>query len=323
MLKLDARPSWIVSLLAMLLFAGSATLSIAQPAAPADAPETPATNGEQPPAPPATEAEDEPETATEDVPMVDVVGWLELKGALREGPLPFSWVSPDDVEPSLTDILNQLDTVASGEQYLGMVIHLDAASLTLTQVNAITERMQRVRDAGKSVLVFAESYGMMDYLLASHADLILLQHKGGVALTGLAMEEMYLAGLLEKIGAKADMMQVGKYKGASEQMARTGPSDEWNKNFDALLDDLYGQIVDHIAEGRKMESSEVEALFAKTLAMTDVELLRNRVVDRLVERDLVDVTEIEFGDGFVWDDSMGHKSAAPAMDSPFALFQML
>ena len=134
---------------------------------------------------------------------------------------------------------------------------------------------------------------------------------------------MYLAGLLEKIGAKADFVQIGKYKGASEAMMRTGPSEAWSQNFDALLDDLYGQIIGRIAENRGMSRSEVEELLAKSWTMTDVDFLRKRVIDRITDRDLIDVTEVEFGDNFIWDDTLGLGGGEVKISNPMMLFGML
>lgn len=251
-----------------------------------------------------------------------LVGWLELSGPLPDRPAPFAWAA--EQEATLSTVLDQLETVATNDDYLGMVIYLDWPELGLSQIHAIRKGIEEIRADGKRVLVFAEAYDLMGYLLASSADLILLQHKGDVDLTGIGMEEMYLAGLLEKIGAKADLLQIGQYKGADETFARTGPSEAWNQNISALLDDLYAQVVDAIAEGRGLDRADVEAMMRDSWQMRDTDYLKRRVVDRLVDRDLISVTEIEFGDDFVWDDSMGRvERAAPQMDNPFALFKVL
>ncbi len=261
--------------------------------------------------------------ATEEVETTPVVGWLELSETLRDGPIPFAWVTDEDAGPSLGDVLGQLDHVKDNEEYLGVVIYMDQPAIRLSQVLSIAEKIAEVRAAGKMVMTYAEAYDTMDYLLACSADLILLQHKGEVQIAGVSIEEMYLAGMLEKIGAKADFIQVGKYKGASEALMRTGPSEAWSQNFDALLDDLYGQIVSQIAEGRGMTEAEVEGLMRDAWVMQDSDYLKRRVVDRLTDRDLIDVTEVEFGDNFTWDASMGWGEASVNINNPMMLFGLL
>ncbi|MFW6059349.1 MAG: signal peptide peptidase SppA [Phycisphaeraceae bacterium] len=253
-----------------------------------------------------------------------VVGWLELSGALRDGPVPFAWVNEADAKPSLRDVLGQLDHVATNDQYLGVVVHMDRPELELTEASAIAAAIERVRDSGKKVFTYAEEYNLTTYLTASAADQVLLQHHGRVHLRGLAIEEMYLAGLLAKIGAKADLMQVGRFKGAADPLVRTEPSDAWNQNMDGLLDDLYTQVIEQIAQRRGMTVEAFEQIMAESWAMTDEQYIRQRVVDQLVDRDLVDATEIVFGHDFTWDDTLGRSSARQAMpQNPFALFRMM
>ncbi len=274
----------------------------------------------------AQDAETAEPTATDAVEVVErdpTVGWLVLSESLREGPIPYAWVAPADAGPSLDGVLDQLQTVAKDDAYLGLVIYLDRPELSLTQVTAMIEQIKAIRDSGKTVMAFSEEYGTLDYILASACDLILLQHKGSVQLMGLSVEEMYLKGLLGKIGAEADLLQTGQFKGADEQLTRDGPSEAWSANMDSLMDDLYGGMLDRIAEGRNMTREQVEQIIADSWTMDDGDYLRRRVVDRLCDRDLVDVTEIEFGDDFVWDDSMGEAGATRNVNSPFALFQML
>lgn len=333
MTRPDTRTRWtLVWALILSAAACPAPAEVAPPVAPL-APMTQAAPvaaeepvAQAPPAP--TEATPEAEAptntpATEPAAKTPVVGWLALSESLRDGPIPFAWVTREEAGPSLGDVLTQLDHVAGSEDYLGVVIYLDQPALSLSQVLTIADKIAEVRAAGKRVLTYAEAYDMMDYLLASAADMVLLQHKGEVQLTGVSIEEMYLAGLLDKIGAKADLVQIGKYKGASEAMMRTGPSEAWNLNFDALLDDLYGQIVGRIAENRGMTTAEVEELIASSWTMQDTDYLSKRVVDRVTDRDLIDVTEIEFGDNFIWDDTMGLGGGEVKINNPMMLFGLL
>lgn len=254
----------------------------------------------------------------------NTVGWLELAGEVRDAPVPYAWVGEEDADQTLEGILNQLATVTAGRQYMGVVIYFDQPSLSLTQVDAIRNAIAEARAAGKKVIAFAEAYDTRTYSLACAADMVVLQERGSVDLMGMSIEEMYLAGLLEKIGVEADFMQVGQYKGAAEALTNTRPSEQWNQNMDALLNDLYGQVIDQIATGRSMTREEVEAIIRDSWSMSDKDYVTRRVVDQVASRDLIDVTGAEFGDAFVWDDTMGLTSqGVMAEGGPFAMFSML
>src|SRR5690606_28848637 len=110
--------------------------------------------------------------------------------------------------------------------YDALVIRLKDAELNTSHADEIGQAIREARAAGTAVYVFAEVYGMMDLLLAAAADGVYLQSGSMISLPGLHMEEMYLADTLEWIGLKADLVQVGDYKGASEALMRSEPSPE-------------------------------------------------------------------------------------------------
>ena len=271
----------------------------------------------------------EPELEIEEIDEVqpeelgETVGWLVLRGALREGPVREAWLTEDEAGPSLRTVLDQIRTVAEGEHYLGLVVYLDMPALTSTQVDAIYHELRKLRDTGKTVITFAQAYSTAEYTLASAGDIIALQHKGMVELSGMHMEEMYLAGLLEKLGVQPNFIQVGQFKGASEQMMRKGPSAAWSKNMDGLLDGMYATLVKRIADGRGITEDKVEAIMEQSWTLDDRGLLRAGIVDRLVGRDLIEVTELEFGDDFVWDTEMGRGSEINPMQQAIAANPMM
>ena len=252
-----------------------------------------------------------------------LVGWLELSGPLRNGPVPFAWVDEADAEPSLERVLAQLSHVAASDAHSGLVIHLDQPELTLAQIQALGEAIKQVRATGKHVATFAQRYAMRDYLLASAADQVMLQHRGQVELSGLAVEEMYLAPLLGKIGVEADLVQVGRFKGAADPLTRSEPSPAWNENIDALIEDLYEHLVHTIADNRGLTAEGVERLTAEAWTMPDRRYLETGLVDRLVDRQMQAATEAAFGIDFAWDDSMGQASASRRIESPMALIGRL
>ena len=241
----------------------------------------------------------------------ETVGWIVLQGGLREGPIREAWITEDEAALSLRTVINQIETVKNGEHYLGLVLYLDMPALTATQTDAIYMALKDLRDSGKTVVTFAQAYSTADYVLASASDVIALQNKGMVELSGMHIEEMYLMGLMEKVGIQPNFIQVGKYKGAAEQMTRKGPSEAWSKNMDGLLDGMYETLLKRIAEGRGVTEDKVEKMMEQSWTLDDRGLLKAGIVDRLCGRDMIEVTETEFGDEFVWDTEMGQASNNP------------
>lgn len=249
------------------------------------------------------------------------VGWIEISGPLNEGPPPFA-VGPVRSEfGMLRALTGKLEYVADQPGHAGVVIFLNQPVLTRGQMYELERAMQRVRDAGKKVVVHAETYNLGTYALACAADHIYLQRGGGVELGGMGVEEVYVAGLLDKIGATVDLHQIGAYKGARDPLVRTGPSDQWNQTMDALLDDLFEQVVERISSSREMTRAQVIDLMSQSLAMSDEELVGAGLIDGLSDPGLPDLSNEVFGN-FRWDAQLGVVRQQPP-SNPFALFQML
>jgi len=251
------------------------------------------------------------------------VGRLELSGPITEAPPLYAW-EPAQRDTSLGAVIERIDHVVRDEAYAGLVVDLDQPRIGLAQVEEIGAALDRLRATGRPVLCFAERYTLSSYLIACHADRILLQRGGGLELTGLGFEEFYLAGLLEKLGIEADFVQVGRFKGAAEPLTERAPSEAWNRNIGALLDNLYAQVLGRIAAARRMDEEAVEAAMAQTFGAGAEAAVASGLVDAQVDRDLQEATEPHFGPDLSWDRNLGTGSEAETRNlSPFQLLSAL
>jgi protease-4 len=143
------------------------------------------------------------------------IGLLEIKGAPHERPSELAWLFGSS-EPTLRELVGAIQQAGDDDDYKAIVIRLKDAELNRTQVEELGQAITQVKAKGKKVAVFAENMGPTEVLLGSYADRSIVQAGGAVTLPGLYMEEMYLADTLKWIGVKADMVQIGDYKGANE-----------------------------------------------------------------------------------------------------------
>jgi len=252
-----------------------------------------------------------------------LVGWMVLSGSLRNGPAPYTWLTNSDWGASLPSVVRRLEDVAKDDRYIGVVIHLDEVEIGLSQINELSRAIKSIRAAGQKVMVFAQNYDLLSFTLACSADRILLQHKGTMELMGISVEELYMAGLLEKIGLKADLLQIGRFKGAEEPLTRTGPSQAWSETMDAILDDIYALVIDQIMQGRGFDHDEVEKILAECWSMTDEQYVQRGLIDHLSDRDLTEVMAVEFGNDFQWSELLEETNLRQSIENPFAFFRLL
>ncbi len=247
------------------------------------------------------------------------VAMLEISGnpGFRRGILDALTAGADDEQLSMLEILGRLRTVATDDRYDGVVIRLKDAELGQTQAQEIGRAIRRVREAGKKVQVFAEGYGAPELLLGSHADQILLQEGGVVSLPGMYMEEIYLGDTLRWIGVQPDFVQIGDYKGASEQMARGGPSDEWSQNIEGLLDSLYANMRAQLSEGLGLSDRQLDAAMEQAFMAYGGTAERLGLIHATVDLpDLYDAIDEYYGADAQWTEL---ASAADAQDDMSAM----
>jgi protease IV len=206
---------------------------------------------------------------------------LEISGTPAEIQTGTTWLG--EGTESLLGMVNTIDSLIYDDEFSGLVIRLKDSALGVTQVEEIGQAITRYRASGKKVHVFAEGYSTNDLLLASFADEIILQKGGYVSFPGLHMEEMYLADTLSWVGVKAQLVQVGDFKGANEQMTRSTPSPAWDQNISGLLDSMYANMRGMLLEGRELSEQELDEAMKVVWAASGKEAIEADIIDAAVD----------------------------------------
>lgn len=210
------------------------------------------------------------------------VGLLEIKGAPLARPSELTWLMGSS-EPTLRELVQAIQEAGDNDEVGPVVLRLKDAELSRSQVEELGAAIKEIRKGGKQVVVFSEAYGPAELLLGSYADKVMIQSGGPVSLPGMFMEEMYLADTLKWIGVKADLVQVGDYKGANEMYVNAAPSKAWETNINQLLDSLYGTMRSQLKEGRKLDDAKLDAAMEKAWMADDEEAVAAGLVNSSVD----------------------------------------
>ncbi len=185
-----------------------------------------------------------------------------------EGSLPESAPEPGlfgEMTRNLSETLRRLRRAAVDDDVTVVVLKLRNPSIGRAKIAELRASIDRLQAEGKKVYADIESATPADYLLACACDEIVMPETGVLFLPGVRAEVTYYKGLLDKLGIKADMLQVGDFKGAAEPMTRSGMSPEFRKQFTAVIDDFYTQLVQTIATDRKLPVDKVKQLIDRGL----------------------------------------------------------
>src|SRR5689334_16550369 len=187
---------------------------------------------------------------------------LNLQGAIPEQ-------APVDVsipylqqQPPLTvlDTWKVLHRAASDVRVKALVLEprgLDAGWAKLEELRA---EILAFKKSGKPVYAYLRNAGTREYYLATAADKIYMAPEDELDVKGLRAELLYLKGTLDKLGVSMEFEHVGKYKDAPDTFTRTGPSPETLEITNQILDQYYGNLIQVMAEGRKLPPGAVRGV---------------------------------------------------------------
>jgi protease-4 len=198
----------------------------------------------------------------EEKPSVVRLAQIKLGGSPSETP-----VSADPLFGTRENFQSKLDRIRKAKKDKGidgLYLELDGLGVGYGKIDELRAAIADFRKAGKKVYAYMESAGTKDYLVACACDRIGLPESGTLMLLGVRAEVTFYKGLLDKLGIKADMLQMGDYKGAAEPMTRTSMSKQYRERLESVLKDYYEEsIVRTIAgsrSGKKFRPDQVKKL---------------------------------------------------------------
>ena len=182
---------------------------------------------------------------------------------------------------TLRGLFKKLDALKTDDEIAGIIFKIGDVSIGRATLQEIRSKLHEFREAGKETIGYLEGGGSAEYLLAASTDRIVLMPVGTLNLTGLRAEVMFYKGLLEKLDIQADMLAMGKYKSGVEPYMREGMSDAFRESLTAVLDDLYAQLLNYIAESRDGITVERASDLIDRGPFTAEEALQEQLVDAL------------------------------------------
>ena len=187
---------------------------------------------------------------------------LNLEGAVPEQ-------APVDVaipflqqQPPLTvlDTWKLLRRAAGDTRVKALVLEPRGIDAGWAKLEELRAEIMAFKQSGKPVYAYLRNATMREYYLATAADKIYMAPEDELDVKGLRAELTYYKGTLDKLGVSMEFEHVGKYKDAPDEYTKTSPSPETLETTNEILDQYYGNMVQVIAEGRKLPPGAVRGV---------------------------------------------------------------
>src|SRR5215471_2162616 len=127
----------------------------------------------------------------------------------------------------LPDLLEGLKRASTDDRVRALVVKIGGSRIGLAKIQELREAILNFRQSGKLTVAWAETFGEfargnLPYYLATGFDRIYLQPSGTLSLTGVAVEQVFLRGALDKLGIDFESAKRHEYKSAADQPTETG-----------------------------------------------------------------------------------------------------
>jgi protease IV len=217
---------------------------------------------------------------------------LDLTDGITEGP------PADPLTALLTmrrtrlqDLLDGLKRAAADDRVRVLVVKVGGAGIGLAKVQELRAAIGDFRQSGKLTVAWSESFGdfvhgNVPYYLATGFDRIYLQPSGTLGLTGVAVEQVFLHGALEKLGIDFQTARRHEYKSAPDQLTESGFTGPAREAAARLAESVTEQLAGVIAAGRDLPVAQVTDLLARGPFLAQ-DALAEGLVDGLMYRDEV------------------------------------
>ncbi len=155
-------------------------------------------------------------------------------------------------------LLRRLWRLAEDPEIAGVsfVLRTEPAS-SLAHAEELADAIRVLRAFGKKTLCSLEDNGAVSLYVCANADRIVVNPAGGVRYAGLKSQHLYFAGLLKKIGVKAEFVRVSEHKSAPEQFMNEQSSEVAKADHVDLLRNRETVFDKNLAAGRKLSVLQV------------------------------------------------------------------
>lgn len=145
---------------------------------------------------------------------------------------------------TLYDILEQVWRATDNDNVRGLLVRIGPLGGAWGSVGDVAEAISAFRAEGRPVHCHFQNADNVAYVLLARAcDRISMTPAGVLDLVGPAAVMIYARSFLDKVGVEADILHMGRYKGAGDIFIRDDMPPEAKESMDAILDDLYGSLV--------------------------------------------------------------------------------
>ena len=181
-------------------------------------------------------------TLTHKVPLGEKVALVRITGVILDS----------------TDVIEELKKYSKDNSIKAIVIRVDSPGGGVAPSQEIYEEILKIKEKKKIVVSMGSVAASGGYYISSPADKIVANAGTLTGSIGVIMEIPNVAGLMEKIGVKTQVIKSGKHKDIASVFKSLSP--EERLILQTVLDDVHDQFIQAVSDARGMKYEDIKEL---------------------------------------------------------------
>lgn len=183
--------------------------------------------------------------------------------------------------PGLYQVVRLIENAAGDDNIKGIYLKVNGNPNGFASTEELRNAILRFRKSRKFVYAYGEVMDQNAYYLASAADKVYLNPKGGIDFTGFGSQIMFLKGTLDKLEIKPEIFYCGKFKSATEPLRETQMTEANRIQTTQFLGELYGTFLKGIGAARNIDTATLHGYANENLIQEASDALKYKLVDGL------------------------------------------
>ncbi len=204
-------------------------------------------------------------------------------------PLSFDFEQKKKV--GLYDMVRSIEMAKEDDKIKGIFLEMSSTSLGSATASVIRDALVDFKDSGKFIYSYGDMYSQGAYYIASTADSIFVNPRGGVEFKGFASSIPFFKDMLDRLGVKMQIFYVGNFKSATEPFRLNEMSEDNKLQVREYMNGLYNIFLEDVSESRSITVPELKEIAdnyelrnakdAVDLGFVDKEAYRDQLIDAL------------------------------------------
>jgi len=162
-------------------------------------------------------------------------------------------------DTTLREIIAVLNEAASDDNISSVFLDLRKLDGSgLSKLQEIAMAIKNVKDSGKKVIAFSDTYSQSKYYLACYAENIVIDPFGEMMFKGIGGFQNYYGKGLNKYGIKVNVFRAGEYKSAVEPFISDKMSAPAREASVGYLNDLWAQYLAAVTRERNITKRDID-----------------------------------------------------------------